>query len=404
MKKKKDFIASHIQKKGWNKGFTLAETLIALAVIGIVAAIMIPALSYLIQTKVRERQVEVAKLKLNKALEQMVFNEKLGPQYADTLDFVNELKKHFKINHICRVGDSPSELPPVTSCFGDNYENVHLTDGTDFPLKDIKTGAQFKLNSDASNDWSSDNIAFIVIDGTRFLVSHNTKCTQVVYDKGIFRGKEISQNCLSGLVDVDGDKKPNTLNKDVFLFGMAQTIGNSCATGSAQGLCFSTPVAAANFLSTTYDECVAIKNKYGVSQDICGPSQNWYAGLVDYCGGQDKIVSSTDLAPVVSYLYNTNITADKLLYQQGAYWLPDINESRLEEYGLNGVTHQLVMSDLITDNNKQKALTIWLDDSQILAWDPASLYNGSAYDPDFPWVHELGNPLQLYNAYTYCKL
>ncbi len=393
--KKKDFATSLMQ--GGNKGFTLAETLIALVVIGIVAAIILPAMSTLIQTKVRERQVEVAKIKFTKALEQMTLQEKLGPQYADTLDFVNELRNHFKINYVCRVGDSPSELPPVTSCFGDNYENILMADGTTFPIESIKTGAQFRLDDNDNNDWSSDNIAFMTVDGVRFIASYNKKCTQTVYDHKVFSGTTVSQNCVSGLVDIDGDKKPNALNKDVFLFGMAKSIGNSCATGTAQGLCFSTAIDVSTFTSTTYDECMTIKGKYGITEDICGvPDQpkvsgthnQWYAGLVDFCGGPDKIADATDIAKMVGYIYGTNVTADALLEQNADIVNAPFNESRAEEYGL--VAYNYVVTGDLTESFYSKGVPqIMLQENRLRTTSSLAVMN----------VYGLYN-----GPFAYCKL
>ena len=107
------------KKRGGDKAFTMAEVLITIAVIGIVAAIMIPAMNYLIQTKVRKHQVSVAQQKFNRAAEMMTLNGKMGPYYTDTYDFVQNLANHLKITKICRVGSEPSNLPPVTDCFGE---------------------------------------------------------------------------------------------------------------------------------------------------------------------------------------------------------------------------------------------------------------------------------------------
>ena len=134
------------------EAFTLAESLITMAVVGVVAVIVIPSMTQNIQARVRTRQVEVAQLKFNKAAQLMTLNSEMGPYYSSTQDFVSNFSKYMKINTICRVGDSPSELPPVTDCFGDNYKDILMSDGTAFPLKDIKTGAQFRLDNNDNND------------------------------------------------------------------------------------------------------------------------------------------------------------------------------------------------------------------------------------------------------------
>ena len=82
------------------KAFTLAEILITLGVIGVVAAVTMPALITNIQERVRKEQVRTVKYKLTKATDKMNSLGKIG-HYDTTLDFVNELKKHMSIAKIC---------------------------------------------------------------------------------------------------------------------------------------------------------------------------------------------------------------------------------------------------------------------------------------------------------------
>ena len=79
------------------KGFTLAEVLITLAIIGVVAAITIPTLMVEINNKQWTTAANVFERKLNEALKNMNTSQVISG-HTTTLSFVEELSEHFKIN------------------------------------------------------------------------------------------------------------------------------------------------------------------------------------------------------------------------------------------------------------------------------------------------------------------
>ena len=95
----------------WSKGFTLAEVLITLATIGIVAALTIPTLVQNYQTKAWNTASEVFQRKLEESLKVMNVQGTLAG-YTTTEAFVDELSKHIKITRICDNDD-------ITTCFAD---------------------------------------------------------------------------------------------------------------------------------------------------------------------------------------------------------------------------------------------------------------------------------------------
>ena len=80
--------------------FTLAEVLITLAVIGIVAVLTLPNLIQNHNQKAWSTAQDVFTKRLEVATRQMNTEEKLAG-YESTMDFVNELKKYIKITRIC---------------------------------------------------------------------------------------------------------------------------------------------------------------------------------------------------------------------------------------------------------------------------------------------------------------
>ena len=81
-------------------GFTLAEVLITLAIIGIVAALTIPTLVQNYQERAWNTASQVFQRKLGEALRVMNVQGTLAG-YTTTEAFVNELSKHIKITRIC---------------------------------------------------------------------------------------------------------------------------------------------------------------------------------------------------------------------------------------------------------------------------------------------------------------
>jgi len=81
-------------------GFTLAEVLITLAIIGVVATMTIPTLVADYQKKSWETSRDVFNRKLTEALRVMNVQQTIANK-GDTANFVNELSKHFKITKIC---------------------------------------------------------------------------------------------------------------------------------------------------------------------------------------------------------------------------------------------------------------------------------------------------------------
>ena len=77
--------------------FTLAEVLITLGIIGVVAALTLPALLTNIQSKVRAERSRSVQYKFSLATEKMARLNLIGP-YDSTDAFVDELQKHLKIS------------------------------------------------------------------------------------------------------------------------------------------------------------------------------------------------------------------------------------------------------------------------------------------------------------------
>ena len=278
-----------------NKGFTLAEVLIALGVIGVVAAVALPSVITNIQEKQRAEQIRTVKYKFTKATDKM---NSLGlmVQYPSTKDFVTELSKHLKLAKIC-------ESDNLTDCWP--YEQITLSDGTKFNVNSITNGTSFKKTK---GDWTSPAIGIITADGTPMILSYRKDCEPLdsvkQYPWSTVDGKPVTNDtakCVSSIFELNGKAGKNQFKKDVIAFN-ANGIGNDCAVGvAANNKCFSEPFQPS--VPFTYAQCMAKKDELGISLCYSGSNTNYWTAAVNECGGINNMPSSSDLDALGKLLY-----------------------------------------------------------------------------------------------------
>ena len=193
----------------WYNAFTLAEVLITLGVIGVVAAVTMPTLVTNVQERIKKEQVRTVKYKLTKATDSMKSLDKIGP-YATTEAFVNELKKHMSIAKVCD-NDSLSQCWPTTT--------INLTDGTR-DVNDIKTGTNLMALSLGTG--STTTMGIVTGDGVPMILVYSPVCNPLdpvkSYTWSVVDGKpetNATTNCISAIFDINGAKGPNKIGQDV---------------------------------------------------------------------------------------------------------------------------------------------------------------------------------------------
>ena len=250
--------------------FTLAEALITLAVIGVVAAITLPGLITNIQERIRTEQTRVVKYKLTNATGAM---NALGLMYAypTTMDFVDELKNHYKIIKTC-------DSSHLTECWP--YRNIKLPDGTGTSSAGASSGSLAdvtsltngtKLSALALGTASTATVGLVTGDGIPMLMVYSPMCQtpeDTAYQQwSMVNGKpetNATTNCLSVIFDINGASGPNKLGTDVrtlnSIFGFRRY--------------------PATYL--TKAECEEEKNKgYGITQ--CYYETDYWAGAMKKC-------------------------------------------------------------------------------------------------------------------------
>lgn len=185
--------------------FTLAEVIITVGLIGIIAACCMPALLNNIQQRVRENSAAVFSRKFASVVE-VVQAANSFDKFNSTEDFVNTLEKQLRIIKKC-------DAAHITDCWPS--QKVILYDGSEFNIAAATDGEtaflmNYKDPEGKQADYTSDNVALVLADGTSVLMSYNTKCHS--------DDPQFSQNCVAAIFEINGSKGPNELGKDVILF------------------------------------------------------------------------------------------------------------------------------------------------------------------------------------------
>ena len=283
---------NNIGEERMKKAFTLAEVLITLAVIGVVAAMTIPTLVAYNQEKGWDTASTVFQRKLGEALSIMNTQQTLSG-LGTTENFVAELGKHLKLIKVCDNNN-------LQGCFTDKV----MWNDTEVDMTKVKKAENF------DKDWETNIVGFQTASGVNALVAYNPNCKSNPYSNQVItlsgsnnqRRGSVSlgaNGCLAVLYDVDGFSKPNTNNKDIRDVGGITLATSSCK--DAGGACVSQvlspgswqPVNCADSTADGYEYC-------GNSNDF---SNDYWAGAMKACNG--KLASMADLAKIANYVYNT---------------------------------------------------------------------------------------------------
>ena len=277
-------------------GFTLAEVLITLGIIGVVAAMTIPTLVANYQEKSWNTSAQVFERKLTEALRVMNTQQTLAG-HTTTQSFVDELAKHFKIVKTC---DSNN----LKNCVEENitWNIIDISNGGSesetLNLANLKTAADL-----GKSDWGTETIGVQFANGTTAIMAYDPECKQDPYSNQV-----TGMSCISMIYDTSGGKSPNTTSKDIRAYN--NRIAN-CAFKSGS-TCFGQPFipephkwnGCDDMGNSTNEEDRKIMSEYGISCMAHWDGQmDYWAGGVKVCGGTDKMPTIQQLAIIANYIY-----------------------------------------------------------------------------------------------------
>ena len=298
--------------------FTLAEVLITLGIIGIVAALTLPAFISNVQGRIQAKRVENINQKLSKVTDKMAVQSGLIG-YPDTMAFVQEMKKHMSIAKVC-------DNSHLSECWGTTEVDV----GKDKPWEISKTKTAKTLKIGEPDNWA-DTVGIVTADGTPMILSYDKNCNFDPNNAGLqynqSSGKSNSLVCLSGVFDWNGGARPNKLGDDVTLLGMASGLGSSCAF-EVGGTCYTAPFTPKPM---TAQECNEQKDKLGIKD--CHHDRDYWAGAVKACKEQGKkLPTGAQLGELASQLYVGNPSIGATEYKDNIQF--DSNSSTAKSLGL----------------------------------------------------------------------
>ena len=225
-------------KHGVSRGFTLAEVLIVLVVIGVVAVMVLPGLIQDISERVNSNKQANLAQKITKSVELMA----VAGDYSGiktTEEFVDKLQKHLKIIKIC-------DNEHLEECWPTKV--IETAKGETYEIKNAKT------SKDLHTKGNSNTVGLVLADGSSLLMTFNPDAPPISGDGGfagvkkalpIGKGKTsefaYTSNATSAIdfvMDVNGEAGPNKENDiegnyyDIRSFRTATFTATACAGGT----------------------------------------------------------------------------------------------------------------------------------------------------------------------------
>jgi len=208
--------------------FTMAEILLSLTIIGVVAAITLPSLTGNINERTWNTQRKALYARMSQAISLMpalngygtLTENESGSVTADTAaeTFVTDgLSKVLKINNIC-------DSEHLQDC-GVPQKVTRLDGASTIQLAKTLVGFNDRFNGTFS--WNNSGViayntysqidtkaaAFEMINGESILVYYNPYCKSINSARAYQQAQEIM--CANFVYDLNGSKGPNTVGKDV---------------------------------------------------------------------------------------------------------------------------------------------------------------------------------------------
>ena len=196
----------YLQKIKFMFAFTLAEVLITLAIVGVVAAMTLPVLI----NKIQDSQYERARAKILSSVGEagrlLAVNGDISSA-SDAEDFVkNYLSKKLKI---------------VKTCDSNNLEKCGLSakvkrpDGSQFNMPKKNEDSGFGKLNDTSSWYAVKNnlgYGFVTANGYSINLFYNPNCTTSI---DIDDNNASGYICFNAIYDMNGLRNPNQVGKDI---------------------------------------------------------------------------------------------------------------------------------------------------------------------------------------------
>ena len=196
--------------------FTLAEVLITLGIVGVVAALTLPQLVTNINERVYSTRQANTAYKVTQATDKMKSLGLLNGSYKTTDEFVDELQKHLKVVKRCSANN-------IADCWP--TDKVITSDGKEFKVKNAKTGKNLNIESN-----TSDNVGLVLADGASIILTYNQDSSGIDEGEAVvaqlkslpvgfgksqdFAYTTNTTGAIDFVMDVNGKHGPNSETRD----------------------------------------------------------------------------------------------------------------------------------------------------------------------------------------------
>ena len=265
--------------------FTLAEVLITLAIIGVVAALTLPGLIQNHNEKAWSTAKDLWEKKLTETVRRMNVDGVMTG-HDSTEDFMNTFKKYMKVIKTCDNSDINKCYSPKVVTTGKEKEPIEVE------TNKLKTAKDMGLK-----EWQTDTntMGFVIADGTTVIMAYQKECPYA--DPIEDTGSQVS--CIAYMVDVNGKKGPNRVGKDIQL---SSGVAFSTCDNPIGDMCWSTDFLANTAIDTCDGTSEYDKNYTSSVSSDC--KTNYWAGAKK--AGKEKgmvLPTMAQLAQLASELY-----------------------------------------------------------------------------------------------------
>ena len=295
--------------------FTLAEVLITLAIIGVVAALTLPTLIAKVNEKVDGNQKKVTEAKLIQGLNMLDLHGGINNTYSSTAEFVEELSKYMKITKICDGTNTAfSECIP--------YSEITYNNGTEdktVEITKLNTADALGLGTVTDEQEFMAPVAMVLADGTPMFLTYNKKC--ISDPDSIKADNKKIHSCVDGLYDLNGSRMPNRVGKDL-------TAMNKASINIAEGPAFVGSIAGYDLIKLADTPPAMDCSTYLGNSKYPEITQCPYLGETDYWVGAvvtcrdmgGHLPDMTELANIAKAVYPSLTSVGKNQSQQNASW------------------------------------------------------------------------------------
>ncbi len=212
------------------RGFTMAEILLSLTIIGVVAAITLPSLMANINERTWNTQRKALYARMSQAIAMMPHLNGYGEYEGTNTDgsvtatkdtaaeaFLTEgLSKVLKINNICDA-EHLADCGVVAS-----FTNLAGTTGIALPKKLSELNPQFTMSYETTSSLVYENpqkhidtrvAAFETLSGETIVLYYNPYCEPDLDEGGTYYVHP--KMCANFIYDLNGNRGPNTVGKDI---------------------------------------------------------------------------------------------------------------------------------------------------------------------------------------------